>query len=175
MQPKGHTFKVYPHQGKGKLRESPSALQQGVLDQLRAKLRAWEKTLNPATDRVVLLVDADEQPCKDLKDALRKVWQESCPNLPQAACIAVEETEAFYLGDLTAMKAAFPKAKKPKGYIQDSVCGTWEAFQRAIGTEREDKVGWAAAMGPSLDAKGGKSPSAQFFAKRLRTLCGANP
>lgn len=56
--------------------------------------------------------------------------------------IAIEETEAFYLGDPEAIRKAFPTAKtaKIKAYVQDSICGTAELFQEVIGASSEDKV-----------------------------------
>lgn len=179
-----HAFKIYPHQGKGKLTagfaQKPDPKHQGLLDQLPAKLRAWQRTLNPATDRIVILVDADDDDCADLKKRLKAMWQECCPKLPEAICIAVEETEAFYLGDEAGVRKAFPSAQfKRTGtrYKQDSVCGTWEFFQQVIGTTFVDKVGWASAMAPTLtvtwNGKGAnKSPSFCFFCKTLTATAG---
>ena len=78
------------------------------------------------------------------------------------------------------MAAAFGNKIKSgplAAYEQDSICGTWEVFQAVIGVNREDKPGWAAAMGPHLSTattgtKANKSPSFQKLCKALRRLAG---
>src|SRR5580700_5258784 len=123
-----HSFIVLPHQGKGRLsadpKKKPDPKQRGLLDQLPAKLRAYGKTLNADTDRVVVLVDLDDQDCVDLKKRLKMVLQYCDPKPTVLFRIAIEETEAFFLGDPPAVKKAYPKAKvgKIKKYVQDSIC-----------------------------------------------------
>ncbi len=43
-------------------------------------------------------------------------------------CIAIEEMEAWLLGDTKALAEAYPRAKQKmlKEYKQDSIIGTWE-------------------------------------------------
>jgi Domain of unknown function (DUF4276) len=152
----GHACRVYPHQGKGKLAAEagrrPVAGREGLLDQLPAKLRAFGKTLDPQTDRVLVLVDADEEDCRLLKSRLLRCLKSIKPAPTTLFRIAIEELEAFYLGDRTALRAAFPRAKlsKLKTYTQDSVCGTAELFQSVVGSVRQDKVEWADRMAPRL-------------------------
>lgn len=181
--PDGHTFKVYPHRGKGRLAgnlsKAPDPRKQGLLDQLPAKLRAFGKSLNSETDRVLVLVDMDDSNCMILKSGMLNLLNH-CEHKPVVLFrIAIEETEAFYLGDREAIKKAFPKAKLSKldSYVQDSICGTWEYFQKVIGAKSEDKVGWAEAMGSYLTIKwkgkrANKSRSFQNFCKALLKLAG---
>ena len=135
----GHSFIVLPHQGKGRLsaapKKKPDPRQRGLLDQLPAKLRAFGKTLNSDTDRVVVLVDLDDQDCLDLKKRLKKLLKDCHPAPTVLFRIAIEETEAFFLGDAGAVKKAFPQAKtgKIQRYQQDSICGTWEFLRDVIG------------------------------------------
>lgn len=151
-----HSFKIIPHQGKGRLSENPQAkpnpVRRGLLDQLPAKLRAYEKSLNPKTDRVLVLIDSDEEPCQQLKKRLLRLLKRCAPNLVALVRVAVEEMEAFYLGDRAAVKRSFPRARLGRltGYTQDSVCGTWELFREVIGAEHEDKPTWGEAMGAVL-------------------------
>lgn len=135
----GHPFIVIPHQGKGRLSAAPARKpdpkQRGLLDQLPAKLRAFGKALNSETDRVVVLVDLDDQDCHDLKARLTALVKQCNPRPTVLFRIAIEETEAFFLGDRMAVKKAFPAARirRIKDYQQDSICGTWEVLRDVIG------------------------------------------
>jgi hypothetical protein len=178
--PSGHTYKIIRHQGKGKLpknpSEKPNPRHHGLLDQLPAKLRAFGKSFNPETDRVLVLVDSDNDDCFDLKNRMTDLLN-YCKEIPTVLFrIAIEETEAFYLGDLNAVKKAFPKAKK-KNYVQDSICGTWELFRDVIGEESENKVGWAKQIGLYLTTQwkgtqANRSASFRHFCKAILYLAG---
>ncbi len=177
-----HTCHIIPHQGKGKLARNFSApveeKQRGLLDQLPAKLRVYGRELSSSTDRVVVLVDADEQDCVDLKKRITDCVAACNPPPIVLVRIAVEETEAFFLGDAVAMKAAFGKLKTPKlnAYQQDSVCGTWEVLRDVIGVTvgSEDKVAWAEKIAPHLshDPKKNESPSFRVLCSGLKSLAG---
>jgi hypothetical protein len=154
--PPGHSFVVIRHRGKGKLPRDPLKVpdirREGLLDQLPAKLRAYGRSLDPATDRVLVLVDADDDSCSELKQRLLSVLEECDPRPVVLFRLAIEETEAFYLGDPQAIRRAFPQARlrRMSHYVQDSICGTWELFQRVIGIPIEDKVEWAERIAPHL-------------------------
>jgi hypothetical protein len=154
-----HAFTLIRHRGKGKLPgdalKVPDARREGLLDQLPAKLRAYGRSLDPATDRVVVLVDLDDDDCINLKRRLVALLDHCDPSPAVLFRIAIEETEAFYLGDLRAIQEAFPHAKirRMKGYEQDSICGTWELFQRVVDARSEDKVGWAERISSHLSTE----------------------
>ncbi len=181
--PPGHSFHIIPHRGKGRLPRDPVRVpdirREGLLDQLPAKLRAYGRTLDPATDRLLVLLDADDDPCSELKQRLLEAL-EGCEKRPVVLFrLAIEETEAFYLGDPQAIRRAFPQARlqRLKSYVQDSVCNTWELFQGVIGDPVEDKVRWAETMAPHLGTawKGGdanRSPSFRQLCKGLLRLVG---
>ncbi|GAF89861.1 unnamed protein product, partial [marine sediment metagenome] len=125
------------------------------------------------------LVDLDNQDCMDLKRRLAALPDYCDPPPTVRFRIAIEETEAFYLGDRAAIKRAFPKVKLQKlaAYDQDSVCGTWELFRDTIGESSEDKVEWAKLMGAVLGTKwkgagANKSVSFQHFCKAALFLAG---
>ncbi|HYU31861.1 MAG TPA: DUF4276 family protein [Thermoanaerobaculia bacterium] len=181
--PPGHSFVVIRHRGKGKLSRDPLQVpdirREGLLDQLPAKLRAYGKSLDPATDRVLILVDAHDDPCRELKQRMIAALEQCHPRPFVLFWIAIEETEAFYLGDPAAIRRAFPQARfqRMKSYVQDSVCGTWELFQRVIGATVEDKVGWAESMAPHLGTEwqgknANRSPSFCQLCRGLLRLAG---
>src|SRR5437899_11225286 len=90
-----HPFIIISHQGKGRLsanpKKKPDPKQRGLLDQLPAKLRAFGKTLNADTDRVVVLVDLDDQDCHDLKKRLKLLLKHCDPAPTVLFRIAIEE------------------------------------------------------------------------------------
>jgi hypothetical protein len=97
--------------------------------------------------------------------------------------LAIEEVEAWYLGDRQALQTAYPRAKTDvlNRYVQDSVCGTWELLADAVhsgGSEAIRKAGWplpgqikyewAEKIGPLLEPDRNVSPS---FGKLRDGLC----
>lgn len=180
--PPGHSFNIIRHRGKGRLPRDPVrdlGRREGLLDQLPAKLRAYGRSLDPATDRLLVLVDADDDPCSELKQRLLESLESCDPRPVVLFRLAIEETEAFYLGDPQAIRRAFPQAKlqRLKSYVQDSVCGTWELFQSVIGDPVEDKPGWAERMAPHLGtawrgSDANRSPSFRQLCRGLLTLAG---
>ena len=178
-----HSFKIIAHEGKGKLPaqplERPAPRRTGLLDLLPATLRAFGLSLDPATDRVLVLIDLDHDSCLDLKSRLLGVLDTCHPRPVTLFRFAIEESEAFYLGDENAVRRAFPQAKlyRMNDYIQDSICGTWELFQRVIGAASEDKPEWGRRMAHHLGTEwtgpgANRSPSFRQFCRALRSLAG---
>lgn len=170
---------IIVHRGKGRIPFNPTGhpdlRRHGLLDQLPAKLRAYASALAPATNAILVLLDADDGDCAALKQQLTALVRTLDITLPVAFCIAVEEAEAFYLGDWDALKAAFPHASAAdyRSYRQDSICGTWEKFAAIVAARVTDKVGWATAMGRHLSAAWpptNRSPSFQYLCGQLRRL-----
>ena len=178
-----HSFRILPHEGKGKLSsrplQPPLPRRTGLLDLLPATLRAFGRNLDPDTDRVLVLIDLDHDSCLDLKSRLVAVLNSCDPKPVTLFCFAIEETEAFYLGDQAAIRRAFPQARlnRMKDYGQDSICGTWELFQWVIGARAEDKPEWGRRMAQHLGtewrgAGANRSPSFRQLCRALRILAG---
>jgi hypothetical protein len=100
-------------------------------------------------------------------------------------CIAVEEGEAWFLGDLEAIKIAYPKAKSAvlNAYVNDSICGTWEKLADAIfsgGAKKltqlggqavgVEKMAWAKKISPYMKIDTNQSPSFCYFRDKMRYL-----
>jgi hypothetical protein len=129
------TFRVYPSQGKPDL-----------LRNLPARLRAYAKFL-PASHRIVVIVDRDDDDCRELKRALEQAAAGAGLKTRQGGSIAdwrvvnriaVEELEAWYFGDWNAVQQCFPGVpatlEKRAGFRDpDGIRGgTWEAFERVL-------------------------------------------
>ena len=87
-----------PHQGKSDLQRS-----------IPIKLKAWRK---PETF-FVILHDQDSHDCRKLKQELQKICAEQNKHSPLIR-IACRELEAWYFGDLDAVKRAFPNLEMVK-------------------------------------------------------------
>jgi hypothetical protein len=160
--------RVHSHQGKGELPRDPTAApdkrRRGLLDQLPAKLRGFANALHSNIHHVVVLVDADKDEPKELAARISKIATQIAPGLSVTIRLAVEETEAFYLGDLKGMKLAFPDADmdQARAYIPDSIIDTWELFGTIVQDGGGNKVAWAEAMGPVLTTTASRSRSPSF-------------
>jgi hypothetical protein len=135
---RGHEVRVYPHEGKGHLprpSEVVSPRRRGLLDQLPAKLRAYGRSIDPRAEGIVVLVDADNESCVQLRKRLSELLGRIDPAPRVLFRIAIEELEAFYLGDLAALQRAYPShsATKARAYRPDSICGTAELFDKIVG------------------------------------------
>jgi hypothetical protein len=113
---------------------------------------------------------------------------ESCEPKPKSIfCLAIEEFEAWYLGDLKAVRKAYPNAKNSilSSYINDSICGTWELLADAVykgGHEALKQKGgqeigkqksiWAKAISPHMDVDNNASLSFKFLRSELREKAG---
>ena len=166
--PTDRTFELHPFQGKADL-----------LGKLQARLRGYAQWL-PDDWRIVVVVDRDDDDCKQLKERLeilaanaglvtrsragRRRWQ-------LVNRIAIEELEAWYFGDWKAVCGAFPKVSPgvpdKAGYRNSDAIrgGTWEAFERILQRHGYFKTGLqkvetARAIGALLDP--GRSRSRSF-------------
>ena len=98
-------------------------------------------------------------------------------------CIAIEEGEAWFLGDLPAIKSAYPRARDAilNSYLNDSICGTWEKLADAVfpgGSQKlssqgrhaigEEKSKWAEEIAPYMDEAINQSPSFCYFRDKIK-------
>lgn len=189
-----HTWKIHKHRGIGRIPDNPGAKpnkhDQTLLHNLPSKLRAYG---DEGRDDVVVvvLVDLDDRPdCVSFKSDLVELLND-CQQQPNALFrIAIEELEAWFLGDQQAIKQAYPDARQPiiDAYVQDSQCGTWEKLAEAIypggltalgqhGKRSvrilEQKRIWAKEICPLLDVQENQSPSFQAFRDGVRRMSAA--
>lgn len=182
-----HTWKVHGYKGIGRLPKDlagrPDPTKRALLDQLPRLLQGYGRT--PGIDAVVIVIDSDRRDCKDFLRELKALEQKCQPAPTTLFRLAIEEMEAWLLGDRQALLAAYPRAKKDvlSRYRQDSICGTWELLAEAVHPggyaaivsagwplPGQIKHEWAERIGPHMDIDGNTSPSFCKFREGLRRL-----
>lgn len=169
------TFQIHPHQGK-----------RDLLGKLNARLRGYARWL-PQTSRIVVIVDRDKNCCEQLKHQLENMAEAASLVTRSSAGasswqvvnrIAVEELEAWYFGDWSAVRRAYPGVSKhipeqAKYRNPDSISGgTWEAFERVLQksgyyTSGLRKIEAAQKVGRQIEPALNASPSFSVFRDAL--------
>ena len=190
-----HTFEVKSYKGIGRLpkdlRGSSDPSKRILLDQLPRLLQGYGKTFASYPEdysaAVILVCDLDDKCLKAFRSELVNLL-DTCRTKPETRfCIAIEEGEAWFLGDITAIKKAYPKAKDAQLnlYVNDSICGTWELLANAVypgGSQTLSLLGWqmvgaekskwSEKITPLMDVESNNSPSFCYFRGKLRELAG---
>lgn len=185
-----HTWRLHAYKGIGRIprdlvtRADPA--KRILLDQLPRLLRGYGNT--PGIDAVVVVLDNDQRDCTDFLAELKAAADACSPAPATLFRLAIEETEAWYLGDQEALLAAYPQAKRDVlgRYVQDSACDTWELLADAVhsgGSAAIKKAGWplpgqvkhawAEKIGPLMELQRNVSPSFRKLRDGLRRFVAA--
>ncbi len=187
-----HTFKIISYKGIGRiptdLKSASDPKKRILLDQLPKIVQGWGKTLSGYPDYsfvLIVICDLDNRCLSTFRRELLDLVDKCNPKPKTQFCIAIEEGEAWYLGDFAAIKKAYPKAKQKvlDSYTNDSICGTWEKLADAVysGGSKElsklrwqgvgkEKSNWAEKIPPHMDVDNNLSPSFGYFRDKLRGL-----
>ncbi|NBK26214.1 MAG: hypothetical protein EOM68_29885, partial [Spirochaetia bacterium] len=105
----------------------------GFVHNLPRLLQGYGKKHDPQLT-VVVVCDLDTRCLKQFRQELDRVLRQCAPRPGARFCIAVEEMEAWFLGNNEAVLKAYPKAKTAvlKTYRNDDICGTWERLADAV-------------------------------------------
>ncbi len=197
IDPDKHTFRVIAYKGvghvPGKMKNAREAHNRGLLNNLSRLLQGYGNTFTgPAYDQniVMVVLDLDDECQKERRQQLLGMLKKCNPKPQTQFCIAIEEGEAWLLGDQAACKKAFPKAKTKafQSYKNDSICGTWEVLAEAVypggrsalleqgwSAVGAEKAMWADKIAPHIDVDRNASPSFQYFRNKMRgfTIAGS--
>lgn len=186
-----HTWDFHYYRGIGRippnLKGKTDVSKRILLDQIPRLLRGFGKTFAnypPNYPAVVIVVcDLDERCLKTFRQELLRVLNSCHPKPETRFCIAVEEGEAWLLGDISAIKKAYPNAKDTilNSYQNDTICGTWELLADAIfagGSNAlkkrpwyvigKEKSAWAEKITPYMNVNQNASPSFCYFRDKVR-------
>lgn len=186
-----NSFRVISYKGIGSvpknLKTSQNASKRILLEQLPRLLSGYGRTYKNSKQEnaIIVVCDLDNKDKKQFLLDLDNILT-SCKFMPNCRfCLAIEECEAWMMGDIDAIKQAYPKADKKIlfNYTNDSICGTWELLADAIykgGSQKLKKLGyieigtqkslWAEKICPNMNVLKNKSPSFNFFKDRLQEL-----
>jgi len=188
-----HSFRIHSYKGIGRipkgLKSGAAARKRILLDQLPRLLAGYGSAFSnygpdyPAT--VIVVCDLDRKSKKAFEEELYSLAATASPCPKHEFCLAIEEGEAWYLGDVPAIKAAYPRAKDVviMGYVNDSICGTWEVLADAVypggaaALEAKgwmvvgaEKSRWAREITPHMDPDTNQSPSFGHFIATLTKM-----
>lgn len=188
---KHHTFKIHSYRGAGRipkdLKPKSDPRKRVLLDQLPRLIQGHGKTFAGYSNYSAVLIvicDLDGRCLSAFRKELLDCVDKCNPKPATYFCIAIEEGEAWYLGDLEAVKKAYPSAKSAilNAYTNDSICGTWEKLADAIfvggnaklsklsGQSGKEKSIWAQKISPYMNVDKNSSPSFCYFRDKLRYL-----
>lgn len=151
-----------------------------LLNDLATYLRGFDRSLQSFPSVIIVVLDSDDHDVQQFRSELEAVAMQNMIKIDHVFCLAVEEIEAWLLGDRHALLSTYPHAKMHvlNTYVQDSICGTWEVLADAVypgGTSKLSrehasfieigklKAEWAQNIGIHMDLKSNESPSFNDF------------
>jgi hypothetical protein len=170
------SFRIHPFQGKSDL-----------LKKLPDRLKGYKNWI-PKDWRIVVLIDRDNDECKQLKTKMELIAQRAgfktksmsfgSSNFQVLNRLAIEELEAWFFGDIAAIHAAYPRISIHLGgranyRDPDAITGgTWEALERVLKRGKYfsgglNKLAAARAISLHLDPERNRSHSFQIFRRGL--------
>lgn len=187
-----HTFNIHSYRGIGSLpthlnpRHDPK--KRVLLNKLPKILNGYGKTFKKQEgykSAVVVICDLDTRCLHQFRESLFNILN-NCHSKPDTLfCIAIEEGEAWLLGDIPAILKAYPHAKNTilNRYVNDSICGTWECLADAVypggSTSLKSKgyqsIGiekskWALNICPNMDISTNKSQSFNYLKRKIEEI-----
>lgn len=120
---------------------------QNMLNKLPSRLRAYRKQMANSDVRLVFLLDKDNDDCHVLKQRLEGyardagIATKSAPSrnhsFTAVTRIVVHELEAWYFGDIAALRQVYPRIPQTLQTGQryrdsDAIPNTWEALHRLL-------------------------------------------
>jgi hypothetical protein len=187
------TFRVHAYKGIGRIpsnmKDARDPSKRILLANLPKLLKGYGRTFHGYQPdyraAVIVVCDLDDRNRTAFLGELNAILNACHPRPETYFCLAIEEGEAWFLGDLRAVRAAYPVADDNvlNSYVNDSICGTWEVLAdavypggakalsrkgwQAVGAE---KTRWAEEITPLMDVENNASPSFNLFREKARSL-----
>lgn len=156
-----------------------------LLNDLATYLRGFNHSLQGIPATIIVVLDNDDRDVETFREELENVARQNMILVDHVFCVAVEEVEAWLLGDKNALTTAYPSARTQalRDYMQDSICGTWEiladvVYRGGISKIKKDKFSymeigklkseWAKNIGIHMSLENNASPSFNYFIQEIR-------
>lgn len=185
-----NSFEVHSYKGVGHipktLKASSSSRKTTLLGKLPSLLKGFEVTFQYVEYAIFVVCDLDDNDLQDFKGELINLADRSISSPRKVCfCFAIEEMEAWLLGDIEAIRKAYPNAKMSvlNSYINDSICNTWELLADAVykGGSKElkkkdyysigaEKISWATNICPYMDIDNNSSDSFNYLQGKISTF-----
>ncbi len=189
------TYRIHSFKGIGKIPPKAKKMSQVKSQRLLTDLPMYLKGMSlslenmPGKKAIFVILDSDDEDCAILKKRLVLMYQELGIKVQVFFCIAIEEMEAWLLGDSEAIFEAYPMAKRQllQKYAQDSVTGTWECladivYKGGLQSLKKNSSSYyeigmfkcecAQNIGRFMNIRKNASPSFNFFLSKLDSFCG---
>ena len=186
-------YRIHSFKGIGKIPLKANRVSQIKTKRLLTDLPMYLKGMDsflknmPGKKAIFVILDSDDEDCAEMKHSLMQMYQKLGIAIPAFFCIAIEEMEAWLLGDSDALLTAYPMAKRQflQKYTQDSIVGTWEyladiVYKGGLQALRKNassyyeigmfKCECARNIGVLLDIRKNASPSFNYFIGKLDTF-----
>jgi Domain of unknown function (DUF4276) len=165
---------------------------QNLLKKLPDRLKGYKTRLKYEQDlKIVVLIDEDREDCTKLKQRLENIAKDAglltrsiSDNFQILNRIAVEELEAWFFGDVEAIRKAYPRVPESlsqnRNYRKPDEIkgGTCEALERVLSSKGYFTKGYmpktevARNIAPHLHPENNISKSFQVFKDGLKLLIG---
>ncbi|WP_407383121.1 DUF4276 family protein [Ruminococcus sp.] len=156
-----------------------------LLDDLGKFLKVLNKKYQDYPSAVFIVLDNDRHDPELFLTELNDYVKEYQLSIDYVFCLAIEEMEAWLLGDKEALATAYPSfnGQVYKQYQQDSICGTWEMLANVVykgGASKLKKssasyydigalkIEWAENIGQYMDIDNNESPSFNSFISEIK-------
>lgn len=134
---------------------------------------------------LVVVLDNDKRDVKHFRLELESLATSNMILCDYVFCVAIKEMEAWLLGDIEAIREAYPDAKMQciKRYEQDAICETWEVLADMVYPKGLNKLKkkagdayveigkakceWSDRIGKHLNLHRNNSPSYQYFISEI--------
>ncbi|GAB2682953.1 DUF4276 family protein [Saccharopolyspora gloriosae] len=161
---------------------------QGLLRRLPARLHGYSAWAPATGTRLVILLDRDRDDCLELKTEVSKMVVDAGLRVASATepagtvlpRIVVKELEAWFLGDVPALRSAFPRlpaglAQRAKYRDPDGITDTSRVLESLLQQHNYhvsglQKLALAHEVAPHMDVDNNSSRSFQVFRDGLRRL-----
>lgn len=159
-----------------------------LLQELPSRLRGYRSLIDNGDDiGIVVLIDRDSDDCAQLKSRLELMARDAGLGTKTSTKdarfivvnrIAIEELEAWFIGDHEALKKAFTSLRGksfPKSFANPDSCGTWEHLHRFLKKQgiykgSYPKIAAAKAIAMHMEIERNTSKSFRQFVRGVDAL-----